>query len=213
MGVMSTLDHDGDQRVMWDRTQPDEVAAARRTFDDLRKKGYAAYRAEGKRGDRGEVIREFDPDAERIILTKPLQGGLSVPGLGCTCGACHTCYQREWRRRNPGKVKAAKQKWGKTRDRAGDPQAARYNHEYGQRNITRILQRQKQSREQDPRKERARDKARKALRSGKLIRQPCEVCGSERVNAHHEDYDKPMDITWLCPKHHRQRHVQLAQGG
>jgi len=34
-----------------------------------------AYKAEGKNGERGEQIRKFDPDAERIILAKPLVGG------------------------------------------------------------------------------------------------------------------------------------------
>lgn len=74
-GQMHELDASGDQRVMWDRTQLDEVASARKTFDDLRKKGYLAYRAEGKKGEAGEQIREFDPDAERIILVRPSQGG------------------------------------------------------------------------------------------------------------------------------------------
>ncbi len=60
---------------MWDRTAPDEVAAARQAFDDLKKKGYLAYRAQGKKGDQGELMRTFDPDAERIIMVKPSQGG------------------------------------------------------------------------------------------------------------------------------------------
>lgn len=74
-GVMHELDQTGDQRVMWDRTSKDEVDAARATFDSLLKKGYLAYRAEGKKGVQGEQIRRFDPDAERIILVKPLAGG------------------------------------------------------------------------------------------------------------------------------------------
>lgn len=74
-GLLHTLDRTGDQRVMWDRGNRDEVTAARRTFTDLTGKGYLAYRAEGKHGEQGEQIREFDPDAERIILVRPNQGG------------------------------------------------------------------------------------------------------------------------------------------
>ena len=75
-GLMSALDRDaGDQRVMWDRENEDEVEAARRMFRDLTRKGYLAYKATGKRGEQGEQIRDFDPDAERIILVKPNQGG------------------------------------------------------------------------------------------------------------------------------------------
>lgn len=73
--VMHTLDHTGDQKVMWDSAQADEVDAARETFTRLRKAGYLAYKAEGRKGERGEQIREFDPEAERIILVKPHQGG------------------------------------------------------------------------------------------------------------------------------------------
>jgi hypothetical protein len=72
---MHTLDRTGDQKVMWDKDNEDEVMAARRTFEDLTSKGYMAYKAEGKRGTQGEQIRRFDPDAERIILVKAHQGG------------------------------------------------------------------------------------------------------------------------------------------
>lgn len=74
-GLMSTLDRTGDTRLMWDRKNKTEVNAARRTFRDLLKDGYMAYRAVGKKGEQGEQIREFDPDAERIILVKQLVGG------------------------------------------------------------------------------------------------------------------------------------------
>ncbi len=60
-GLMHELDKTGDTRVMWDKGNADEVAAARAQFDALKKKGFAAYRAVGKKGEKGEVIREFDP--------------------------------------------------------------------------------------------------------------------------------------------------------
>jgi hypothetical protein len=74
-GLMSTLDRSGDTRHMWDRNNPDEVAAARSLFEELTGAGHIAYRAVGKRGTQGEVIRKFDPDAERIILVRQLVGG------------------------------------------------------------------------------------------------------------------------------------------
>lgn len=46
-----------------------------------------------------------------------------------------------------------------------------------------------------------------AIRDGKLSRQPCEVCGAtENIEAHHDDYGKPLDVRWLCTKHHAQHH-------
>lgn len=74
LGNLSVLDRTGDTRIMWDSGKSDEVAAARKTFDDLKKKGYWAY-AVKKSGEQGEVIQEFDPELEKIILAPRMQGG------------------------------------------------------------------------------------------------------------------------------------------
>lgn len=42
----------------------------------------------------------------------------------------------------------------------------------------------------------------KAIRTGALTRKPCEICGAVRVEAHHRDYRKPLEVNWLCRKHH-----------
>lgn len=57
-------------------------------------------------------------------------------------------------------------------------------------------------------KQKARSALNKALRAGKIERGTCEECGSEAVNAHHEDYARPLDVVWLCPRHHAARHVE-----
>lgn len=57
-----------------------------------------------------------------------------------------------------------------------------------------------------PEKISARSAVKSALRAGKLHRQPCEACGDTPSEAHHEDYGKPLDVTWLCRKHHLERH-------
>jgi hypothetical protein len=50
----------------------------------------------------------------------------------------------------------------------------------------------------------------KAVKEGTLVRQPCEICGELRVDAHHEDYSKPLDVMWLCKLHHRQIHAKIG---
>lgn len=48
-----------------------------------------------------------------------------------------------------------------------------------------------------------------AIRSGRMKRMPCEVCGEKKAEAHHDDYSKKLDVRWLCAKHHadtRRRH-------
>ena len=52
-----------------------------------------------------------------------------------------------------------------------------------------------------------------AIRNGELQKQPCSVCDKSPAQAHHDDYSKLMDITWLCPKHHRARHKELEAMG
>jgi hypothetical protein len=47
-----------------------------------------------------------------------------------------------------------------------------------------------------------------AVRSGKLIKQPCEICGTDKVHAHHDDYSKPLQVRWLCPSHHFVHHKE-----
>lgn len=44
------------------------------------------------------------------------------------------------------------------------------------------------------------------IERGKLKRQPCEVCGAEKTDAHHDDYNKPLDVRWLCRRCHADWH-------
>lgn len=54
---------------------------------------------------------------------------------------------------------------------------------------------------------------RSALRRGLLERGPCEVCGAEKTDAHHDpdDYDRPMAVRWLCRLHHKAEHKRLKE--
>ena len=72
---LAITDETGDTKIMWSQDNEDEVANARRTFDDMKKKGYAAFKVQGKKGDPGEQVDKFDPAAERYIFTKPQAGG------------------------------------------------------------------------------------------------------------------------------------------
>jgi hypothetical protein len=46
----------------------------------------------------------------------------------------------------------------------------------------------------------------RALKSGILEKESCEVCGNENVDAHHDQYDDPLDVRWLCRRHHTRLH-------
>ena len=59
---------------------------------------------------------------------------------------------------------------------------------------------------ENPKKVRVANIVLNAKRTGKLRQQPCEVCGCKEVEAHHPDYNKPLDVMWLCRKHHLEWH-------
>lgn len=49
-------------------------------------------------------------------------------------------------------------------------------------------------------------KVRDAVKNGKLLKTPCEVCGKQESEAHHPDYSKPLSVVWLCRQHHLEIH-------
>jgi len=66
-------------------------------------------------------------------------------------------------------------------------------------------------RAEDARRHRAHSRVSRAIRSGVLKREPCCRCGSEKTLAHHEDYDKALEVMWLCQPCHKQRHKELKE--
>lgn len=64
----------GDVKIEWDLTKPDEVALARKSFDAARAQGMLLYSVHAF-GGKGEVMREFDPKAEQIIAAPHHVGG------------------------------------------------------------------------------------------------------------------------------------------
>jgi hypothetical protein len=51
----------------------------------------------------------------------------------------------------------------------------------------------------------------KALKDGRLVRQPCELCGSLESDAHHADYSKPLEVRWLCRTAHKLEHSRIER--
>lgn len=73
-GEICCMNKHGDTPLRWRRGVGVEVDAARAHFDTLKGKGYAAYK-ETAGGERGEIIRSFDVNAERIVMVPPVSGG------------------------------------------------------------------------------------------------------------------------------------------
>lgn len=55
----------------------------------------------------------------------------------------------------------------------------------------------------------ARSYAHVYVKRGKLKKEPCKICGNLDSQIHHPNYDKPIDIIWLCRKHHLELHKNI----
>jgi len=95
-----------------------------------------------------------------------------------------------------------------------------YHKDYYQKNKEAIMERRntpeyrenrrlynKRHREKTKSRKKAHKKVENAIKFGTLKRQPCEECGNEDSHAHHDDYDKPLDVRWLCAQHHKEVHL------
>jgi hypothetical protein len=65
-------------------------------------------------------------------------------------------------------------------------------------------------RKRNPEKVRCHNAVARAIRAGKLVRGPCEECGTtDNVHAHHDDYSKPLEVRWLCAPCHGYTHTDF----
>jgi ribosomal protein S27AE len=47
----------------------------------------------------------------------------------------------------------------------------------------------------------------RAIKRGDLTPQPCSECGAAVSLAHHDDYERRLEVRWLCDRHHRLWHI------
>jgi hypothetical protein len=57
-----------------------------------------------------------------------------------------------------------------------------------------------------PEKDKARNKLKYEIKHGRILKQPCIICGNIKSHGHHNDYKKPLNVIWLCDKHHKEIH-------
>lgn len=119
------------------------------------------------------------------------------------CKPCHAAYMREWYAKNPEKHRTIKLRtYTKNREKvlANTKAYARAHPEIrakGQVNY----------RAKYPLKNRAHQLVNSLFRSRRIVKQPCRICGNNtKVEAHHDDYSRPLDVEWLCETHHKAWH-------
>lgn len=68
--------------------------------------------------------------------------------------------------------------------------------------------------ESNPKKRACHEAVRHALVDGELVNPGvCETCDTAtKLYAHHDDYDRPLDVSWLCFTCHVNWHIQNGEG-
>jgi hypothetical protein len=99
------------------------------------------------------------------------------------------------------------------RDRSHTPEGRAYDHARNQTPHRKawLMKQQQKRRKKYKEITKCRAAFSVAIRSGKLVKQPCQVCGAMEVHGHHANYSKPLEVMWLCPEHHRELHKQYLR--
>jgi hypothetical protein len=108
-------------------------------------------------------------------------------------GKCKECARADQRARYRDKRDHCR---AADRERNKTPARREQHHKYG-----------RDYRARYPEKRKAHMAVWRAVRDGRLERQPCRICGrAEHVHAHHENYAEPLKVEWLCVNHHAEAH-------
>ena len=84
-----------------------------------------------------------------------------------------------------------------------------YHKQWREKNSTKRAEKAKEYRIKNPDKTKAHYSVNNRIYRGLIKKQPCEKCGSiENINAHHDNYTKPLEVRWLCCTCHRAEHPQ-----
>ena len=65
--------------------------------------------------------------------------------------------------------------------------------------------------EKNPKRYYAAKAVRNSIKNKSLTKLPCFVCGNTNVHGHHPNYDAPLDVIWLCTKHHAEIHLEARR--
>ena len=116
-------------------------------------------------------------------------------GLLKQCKICTQKKNREYRNTETGKAARKREKqYPEVKKRYKQSEKGKLSTKQYKRDPTRVA---------------SKNAVRYAIKTGKLQKQPCFVCG-EVGQAHHSSYaqDMKLVVTWLCQQHHNQLHIE-----
>jgi hypothetical protein len=128
-------------------------------------------------------------------------------GLSARCKECNNSYNAEYAKTEAGKL--ARLKYNRTEGGKIMLRAAGLRYSSTERGRSLINANNSQWRQRNPEKVMAERVLNRAIKDGVIERMPCEVCGNPKSHGHHPDYTKPLEVIWLCAKHHAEEHMRL----
>lgn len=81
-----------------------------------------------------------------------------------------------------------------------------YSKKYRKENLEKYANYAKDYRKKHPETVTAHNAVRVGIERGEIKTHPCEKCGEDIAEAHHDDYTKPLEIRWLCKTCHMEWH-------
>jgi ribosomal protein S27AE len=132
----------------------------------------------------------------------------SLDGLAAKCKECQKDYDKK-RSNMPHRVEA-RSEYAKTKN--GIESRRRASRKYSSKNKDKVYKATKEYRENNPKKCKAHGIVAYHVKIGNLKSKACEVCGESKSQAHHDDYDYPLEVRWLCSKHHKEWHAKNGEG-
>ena len=119
---------------------------------------------------------------------------------------CKTCMSAEYHK-NRESIRARQSEQWREYSANNRELLAERNRQYRLGNSAKINQTKREYARSNRPKIDAKNAVRLEILSGRMIKQPCEICGDTKADAHHDDYSKQLDVRWLCRIHHAQWHA------
>jgi|SRR5208282_525360 len=115
-------------------------------------------------------------------------------------GKCKSCCKKASNKRREDKLEEIK---AYDRSRGNAPHRVAARKDYQKNNPDKFAEARSRWEKKNPEKKKAAQIFNNAKRYIKSEKMACEVCGGrDKVEAHHDDYTKPLEVRHLCKKHH-----------
>lgn len=108
----------------------------------------------------------------------------------CRCGECRACRHRGAQKRYAARTR--EQRRAAVRAWRQSPEGKAWERARRKRDRVKIAARRAVS---------------NAIKSGRLVRGECEQKGPDcrgKIEGHHDDHTKPLEVRWLCKHHHHE---------